>query len=117
MPRRHRWQALRAQQGVGKRTFATGESLHRIHETELAERVSHRVLTSPQLGAPGVSAHEMEKRSGFKVEYGPMRACDLPHYLLTHQSTPDMRRVRFGLADGVALIPVEVVGVLLTTLA
>ncbi len=84
--------------------------------TALTDVVNHRVLILPQLGAPGVAAHEVKKRSGFKVEYGPVLAMDLPEYLKTRRATPEMRRVRFTLRDRVTLIPVELVHVLLPML-
>lgn len=92
---------------AGKGTFGTDELLYRIEATALQDVVTHRVLILPQLGAPGVIAHEVKKRSGFRVEYGPVRADDLPEYLKTRKATPEMRRVRFPLRDRVALIPVE----------
>jgi hypothetical protein len=94
---------------AGKGTFGTDELVRRIEATGLHEVVNHRVLILPQLGASGVAAHEVKKRSGFKVEYGPVRAADLPEYLKTHQATPEMRRVRFTLWDRMVLIPVELV--------
>ncbi|NIV30954.1 MAG: carbon monoxide dehydrogenase [Anaerolineae bacterium] len=101
---------------AGKGTFGTDELVQRIKATALRDVVSHRVLILPQLGAPGVAAHEVKKRSGFKVEYGPVRAADLPEYLRAHRATPEMRRVRFALRDRLVLIPVELVHVLLPTL-
>jgi hypothetical protein len=62
----------------------------------------------PQLGAPGVSAHEVQKETGFKVDYGPVRAEDLPRYLKNGPDV-DMRRVKFPLKDRIVLIPVEIV--------
>jgi hypothetical protein len=97
---------------AGKGTFGTDELVHRIEATRLKEAVKHRVLILPQLGAAGVAAHEVKKRSGFRVKYGPVRAADLPEYLRTRQATPEMRRVRFGLLDRLVLIPVELVHVL-----
>ena len=94
---------------AGKGTFGTDEIVHRVEVTGLAGVVKHRTLILPQLGAPGVSAHEVKRRSGFKVEYGPVRAKDLLEYLQTHQATPEMRRVRFNLWDRMVLIPVELV--------
>ncbi|MGD1993265.1 MAG: mercury methylation corrinoid protein HgcA [Anaerolineae bacterium] len=102
---------------AGKGTFGTDELVRRIEATRLSQVVGHRVLILPQLGAPGVSAHEVKKRSGFRVEYGPVRAADLPAYLETHRATPEMRRVRFDLRDRLVLIPVELVHVFLPTLA
>jgi hypothetical protein len=102
---------------AGKGTFGTDELVSRIESTRLQDVVRPRVLILPQLGAPGVAAHEVKRRSGFKVEYGPVRAADLPEYLETRRATPEMRRVRFGLRDRLVLIPVELVHVLLPALA
>jgi hypothetical protein len=97
---------------AGKGTFGTDELVQRIQTTRLADVVQHRVLILPQLSASGVSAHEVQQRSGFKVEYGPVRAASLPAYLQTHEATPEMRRVHFRLWDRLVLIPVELVGAL-----
>jgi hypothetical protein len=78
--------------------------------------VTHRKLILPQLGAPGVSAHEVKKRTGFWVEYGPVLAKDLPEYLKTRQATPEMRQVKFPLRSRLVLIPVDVVNILLPSL-
>jgi hypothetical protein len=102
---------------AGKGTFGTDELVQRIDAVGLAEVVRHRDLILPQLGAPGVNAHEVKRRSGFNVKYGPVRAADLPAYLSARQATPEMRRVRFGLLDRVVLIPVELVHVLWPTVA
>jgi len=94
---------------AGKGTFGTGELIRRIALTGLASVVSHRTLVLPQLGAPGVSAHDVQKFTGFHVEYGPVRARDLPEYLRTRMATPAMRRVEFTLRDRLVLTPVEFV--------
>ncbi len=93
---------------AGKGTFGTDELVTRIMATRLKEAVEHRKLILPQLGAPGVAAHEVKKRSGFWVEYGPVRAADLPDYLQSHKATPEMRKVKFTLRDRLVLAPVEV---------
>lgn len=102
---------------AGKGTFGTAEIVQRVHATGLKGVVSHRKLILPQLGAPGVAAHEVKKWTGFLVEYGPVRAEDLPEYLKSHQPTLGMRSVRFTLRDRLVLIPVELNGALLPTLA
>ena len=94
---------------AGKGTFGTDELVRRIEATRLHEMVDHRVLILPQLGATGVAAHQVKKRAGFKVEYGPVRAIDLRKYLENRQATPEMRRVRFPLRDRIVLIPMELV--------
>jgi len=101
---------------AGKGTFGTDELVKRIEMTHLHEVVNHRLLILPQLGAPGVAAHEVKQRTHFKVEYGPVRAEDLPEYLKTREATPEMRRVRFALKDRLVLIPVEFVAVLIPLL-
>ena len=102
---------------AGKGTFGTDELVARMAEADLENVVQHRTVILPQLGAPGVAAHEVRRRSGFRVEYGPVRAADLPDYLQAHEATPEMRRVGFSLADRLVLIPVEVIHVLLPMLA
>jgi hypothetical protein len=97
---------------AGKKTFGTDEVVFRVMATQLKRVVNHRVLILPQLGAPGVAAHEVKKRTGFKVEYGPVRAADLPRYLKDHQASPDMRRVKFTLRDRIMLIPMDFVHLL-----
>jgi hypothetical protein len=94
---------------AGKGTFGTEEIIERVETSELAKAVSHRTLILPQLGAPGVAAHEVKKATGFKVEYGPVRASDLPAYLRKREAAAGMRKVSFNLADRAALIPVELV--------
>ncbi len=101
---------------AGKRTFGTRELVRRIEATNLAEVVSHRKLILPQLGASGIAAHEVHKASGFTVEYGPVRAEDLPEYLKTHKATPQMRLVGFNLRDRLLLTPVDVTQNLLALL-
>jgi hypothetical protein len=101
---------------AGKGTFGTNEIVLRVIASRLGEVVLHRKLILPQLGAPGVAAHEVKKRTGFWVEYGPVRAADLPEYLKSHEATPQMRRVEFPLCDRLVLIPVDIVQTILPTL-
>lgn len=98
---------------AGKGTFGTDELVRRIAITGLAQVVGHRNLIVPQLGAPGVAAHEVRKRSGFKVVYGPVRASDIRAFLDNDMKAgPEMRSVRFDLWDRLVLTPMELVAVL-----
>ncbi|WP_410509829.1 mercury methylation corrinoid protein HgcA [Methanosarcina hadiensis] len=101
---------------AGKGTFGTDELVRRIASTGLTDVVKHRILILPQLSAPGISAYEVKRRSGFTVEYGPVRASDLQEYLKTRKATPEMRRVQFPLKDRLVLTPVEFVHVALPTI-
>jgi len=95
---------------AGKGTFGTNELIKRIDQSGLRQIIHHRKLILPQLGAVGVAAHTVKKKSGFSVHYGPVRASDLPAFLESnHQCTPEMRRVHFKLWDRIQVIPVELV--------
>lgn len=93
---------------AGKGTFGTEELLRRIEAVHLQQVVSHRNLILPQLGAPGVAAHEVRRACGFRILYGPVLAKDLPLFLAAGmQATPEMRRIRFPLEERLAVVPVE----------
>jgi hypothetical protein len=95
---------------AGKKTFSTKELVRQISQTKLASIVTNRTIVVPQLGAPGVAGHEVKQQTGFSVKFGPVRAVDLPAYLDAGSiATPAMRLVQFGLADRLALVPMEVV--------
>lgn len=98
---------------AGEGTFGTEEVIRRVTEARLAEVVSHRRLILPQLGAPGVAAHEVRKGCGFSVAYGPVRARDIRSFLEAGMNaSPSMRRVDFPTLDRLVLAPVEITGLL-----
>ena len=93
---------------AGKQTFSTAELLRMIEHTNLKERVNHRKIIVPQLGATGVAAHEVKLKSGFRVVYGPVRAADIKQFLKDDmRATHQMRAVTFTLYERFVLIPVE----------
>ena len=95
---------------AGKGTFGTEELVGRIESSGLNQVVSHRSLILPQLGAPGVAAHTVKKRSGFGVRFGPINARDLPAYMdAGFEATSEMRLKTFALRERAVLIPVELV--------
>lgn len=94
---------------AGKGTFGTVELVNRIGITNLQAVVSHRTLVLPQLGAPGVAAHEVTRQTGFKVIYGPVRATDIPAFFINGMKADKaMRRVHFTLKDRLIVAPVEI---------
>jgi len=98
---------------AGEGTFGTEEVIRRVTETRLPEVVRHRRLILPQLGAPGVAAHEVRKGCGFSVAYGPVRVRDVRPFLEAGmKATPAMRRVVFPTIDRLVLTPVEITGML-----
>ena len=95
---------------AGKGTFGTDELVSRIESSELSKYVSHKKLILPQLGATGVSAHEVKSASGFDVDYGPVRASDIKEYIdAGHKATKEMRTVKFTLWDRLVLTPMELI--------
>ena len=95
---------------AGKGTFGTGELVRRIESSGLSTIVSHRKLLLPILGAPGVSAHEVARRSGFKVQYAAIRADDIPEFLDNgFVTTSVMRQLTFTFYERLVLVPVELV--------
>jgi len=114
LPGRNAWILVLDTKGInvwcaaGKGTFGTVELIKRIESSGLKKIVSHKNLILPQLGAPGVAAHQVKQVSGFKVHYGPIRAKDLPVYLDSGmKTTPAMREITFPLKDRAVLIPIE----------
>lgn len=98
---------------AGKGTFGTNEVISRIAKVNLSKLVSHRTIILPQLGAPGIIAHEIRKQSGFQVVFGPVRASDVKAFLnLEMKATSQMRKVKFTLIDRLVLTPVELVSTL-----
>jgi hypothetical protein len=98
---------------AGKGTFGTTELINKIRATALDQKVSHKKLILPQLGAPGVAAHEVKKQTGFSVVYGPVRAKDIAAFINNGmKARGEMRRVRFHFSDRLVLVPLETVGAL-----
>ncbi len=95
---------------AGKGTFGTIELLKRIYLTKLKSIVSHNTIILPQLGAVGVSAYEVSKKSGFKIIYGPVQAKDIPEFICNNfKATQEMRRISFNIFDRLVLTPLEMV--------
>jgi len=93
---------------AGKGTFGTVAVARAIMESGLDRVVSHRTVILPQLGAPGVAAHDVKAFTGFRVVYGPVRAEDIAGYLESGmKATPEMRTVTFGLTERLTLTGVE----------
>ncbi len=95
---------------AGKGTFGTDELVERVEESRLADIITHRKLILPQLGAPGIAGHEVKKRSGFQVIYGPVRAEDIPEFLKQGlKAEVRMRTKNFGFTERMALVPMELI--------
>lgn len=95
---------------AGKGSFGTEELAERISSLRLRTIVSHRNLILPQLGASGVSAPDLARRSGFHIEWGPVRAEDIKAWLAAGKRKDEvMRSVTFAFRDRMAVAPIEIV--------
>ena len=93
---------------AGKGTFSTEELIEKIKKANLKNVVNHNRLIVPQLGAVGISAHEITEKTAFKVLYGPVRSKDIRAYLKNnYTAAKDMRQIKFPLKDRLILIPIE----------
>ena len=94
---------------AGKGTFGTDELVKRIGEAKLDQVVSHRRLILPQLGAVGVNAAEVQKKTGFRVSFGPVQARDIPAYVRAgYKKTKEMSTITFPMLDRLILTPMEI---------
>jgi acetyl-CoA decarbonylase/synthase complex subunit gamma len=81
---------------AGKGTFGTKELIERIKSTRLKSISKTGEIILPQLGAPGIAAHVVQKSTSLRILYGPAEARHIPKYLARNrQCTREMRRVQF----------------------
>ncbi len=98
---------------AGKGTFGTAELIKRMQLAQLDKLSERKTIILPQLGAVGISAHEVRKATGFKVVYGPVHAKDLRAFISAgHKATKEMRTMEFPITSRMALVPMEVIPML-----
>ena len=94
---------------AGKGTFGTDELVRRIAATGLDKVVTHRRLILPQFSAVGVCASEVQKKTGFRVSFGPVQARDIPAYVRAgYKKNKEMRTITFSMIDRLILTPMEI---------
>jgi hypothetical protein len=94
---------------AGKGTFGADELIRRIADAKLDTLVSHRRIILPQLGAVGVNASVVQKKTGFRVTFGPVRARDIPVYVQAgYKKTEEMSAITFPMLDRLVLTPMEI---------
>jgi hypothetical protein len=94
---------------AGKGTFGTDELIKRIGATRLDTVVGNRRVIVPQLGAVGVDAAEVLRKTGFRVSFGPVQAKDIPSYIKAgYRKTKEMSTIRFPMKDRLILTPMEI---------
>ncbi len=93
---------------AGKGSFGTSELVARIKSSALSEKVSHKRVIVPQLGAPGIRGREVKRVSGFRVIYGPVEASDITEFVKNDlKASGNMRQVGFGFFKRMELVPME----------
>ncbi len=81
---------------AGGDEFNTRSVVSAVKTSGIDELVDHRKLTLPPMGAPGISASDVQDQTGWKVHWGPMYAEDLPAYLAAHSRRDEgMKRARY----------------------
>jgi len=95
---------------AGKGTFGTGRLALAIKKSKLSEIVSHKKIILPQLGAVGVSAHEIKRQTGFTVLYGPVYSKNIKEFIGSgYKADEEMRTVKFPFSERVKIAPLEFV--------
>jgi len=95
---------------AGKGTFGTDELVRMVNSSNLGKIVSHRKLIVPILGATGVAAHEVARRTGFSIQYAAIKAKDIKEFLHNGMTTTEsMKQMTFSIWERLVLTPVELV--------
>ncbi len=82
---------------AGGEEFNTHSVVAAIKTSGIVDRVDHRDVILPPLGAPGIKAIDVEKQTGWKIHWGPVSTDDIPSYLNNNrQRTESMKRVRYN---------------------
>ncbi|MBT3223710.1 MAG: 4Fe-4S binding protein [Proteobacteria bacterium] len=83
---------------AGADEFNTHSVVSAIKTSAIADEVEHRQIILPPLGAPGIRKVDVEEQTGWTVEWGPVRAKDIPRFLAqkNHRSE-SMKRTTYDL--------------------
>ncbi len=82
--------------------FDSDDVVQMVRLTGLSEIVNHRELILPQLAAAGMSPKDIRRRTGFRVQYGPVRIKDLSKWFELKKPKPkprEMATVTFNLRE------------------
>ncbi len=80
--------------------FNTRSVVSAIKTSGIEDKVTHRTVILPPLGAAGISAAEVKDQTGWHTRWGPVRAKDIPAYLAAHRKrTEPMKRATYTLGE------------------
>jgi NAD-dependent dihydropyrimidine dehydrogenase PreA subunit len=81
---------------AGAEEFNTHSVVSAVKTSGIADRVDHRRLTLPPLGAPGIRARDVEAQTGWSCRWGPVYERDIPRYLSGGERRDEaMKRARY----------------------
>jgi hypothetical protein len=89
--------------------FTAEKVIAAVKSSRLSEVVHHHALILPQLCANGVDGWRVREETGWGVHWGPIRAEDIPAYLIAGRKKTDaMRWARFPLKARLEMVTVTV---------
>lgn len=95
---------------AGKGTFGTNELIKKISSSPIQKIIKHNTLILPQFGAVGIDAFEVQKKTGFKIKYGPVRIDDLVEYKNNNYKKDNkMKTVTFNFFERFEVTPLELI--------
>jgi hypothetical protein len=93
---------------AGKGTFGTEELIFQLTKWRVKTALKVKEVILPQLGASRMTPHIVQKLTGLKVNYGPIRAEDIDAYLANKRvATETQRTVTFTWKERLVLTPIE----------
>ena len=96
--------------GINVWCAATGGHLNNhsvisvLKTSGIEEQVDHRKLILPQLAASGIEKKVIQKKTGWKVIWGPVYAEDIPAFIKAEfKKEPEMHKVKFPLIQRIEM--------------
>lgn len=82
---------------AGGEEFNTHSVVAVVKTSGIIEKVIHRKLILPPLGAPGINARHVQKQTGWSIQWGPVRLTDIPAYFDSGMKRDEkMKRVTYN---------------------
>ncbi|MFQ6007662.1 MAG: HgcAB-like fusion protein [Candidatus Zixiibacteriota bacterium] len=100
--------------------FASHDVISVLKTSGIEKLVDHRNVILPQLAAAGIEAKVIQKKTGWKVIWGPTYAKDIPAFIRNElEKTARMREVKFTLVQRIEMaamwaFPFSIIAALIT---
>ncbi|MFQ5835809.1 MAG: HgcAB-like fusion protein, partial [bacterium] len=76
--------------------FTNHDVISVLKTSGIEELVDHRNVILPQLAATGIETKTVQRKTGWKIIWGPVYAKDIPAFIESKfRKTPEMREVEF----------------------